>query len=109
MFSYDVLHSFVFSIYKLAVISLKGQKGNVPHLDNLFYTRRADHVGVGVKSDLVNNRPMPFQHHEGSVDHPTNATWEDRRKQKSNDETDGSKQAPVIANKQLWTRVEIFY
>lgn len=50
-----------------------------------------DHVGVGVKSDLVNNRPMPFQHHEGSVDHPTNATWEDRRKQKSNDETDGCK------------------
>lgn len=59
-------------------ISLKGQKGKVPHLDNLFYTGRADHVGVGVESDLVNNRPMPFQHHEGSVDHPTNATWEDK-------------------------------
>lgn len=69
----------------------KEQKGKVPHLDNLFYTRRADHVRVRVKSDLVNNRPMPFQHHEGSVDHPTNATWEDRRRQKSNDEMDKSK------------------
>ena len=103
MFSYEVLHTLflVSSIYELAIISLKGQKGKVPHLDDLFYTRRADHVGVGVKSDLVHNRPMPFQHHEGSVDHPTNATWEDRRKQKSNDETDGSKQVPVMANKQL--------
>ena len=43
---------------------------------------RREIIGVGVKSDLVNNRPMPFQHHEGSVDHPTNATWEDRRKKK---------------------------
>lgn len=73
----------------------------MPHLDNLFYTGRADHVGVRVKSNLVNNRPMPFQHHEGSVDHPTNATWEDRRKQKSNDEMDESKQAPVMAGTQL--------
>lgn len=79
--------------------NLRGTERKVPHLDNLFYTRRADHIGVGIKSDLVNNRPMPFQHHEGSVDHPTNSTWEDRRKQKkSNNKRNEGKQVPVMAN-----------
>lgn len=44
------------------------------HLDNLLYAGRADHVGVGIEANLVDNRTMSLQHHEGSVDHPTNAT-----------------------------------
>lgn len=74
------IHGFVFFQQWTVVISLQGQKGKVPHLDNLLYTRRADHVGVGVKSNLVHDRPMPFQHHEGSVDHPPDTTWEYRTK-----------------------------
>ena len=41
-----------------------------PHLDDLLHARGADHVGVGVEADLVDDGAVAFEDHEGPVHHP---------------------------------------
>lgn len=50
----------------------------IAHLNNLFHTRGADHVGMGIKSDLIYNGSMPFQYHKCTIDHSANPTWKTR-------------------------------
>lgn len=48
-------------------------------LDDLLHARGADHVGVGVEADLVDNRAVTLKDHKRSVHHATWASLKRRR------------------------------
>lgn len=49
------------------------------NLNDLLNPGGADHVRVWVKANLIYNRAMTLQYHEGPVYHPTNTSCRDRK------------------------------